>query len=325
MERNRARVHRVHTEEVGNVLAGHVRYAPLKSIWFNGMLASAIVGGLATVSLGAVVLWVVSTALVLLLGHSIGNHRLLVHRSFESPLWLERTLLWFGTQVGLAGPLGLVRQHDLRDHAQRQADCHPYLRHGNRWWRDAWWQLNCDLELREPPQIRIEPRLASDRYLHALERTWMLQQVPLAAVFFLWGGWAFVFWGVCARIAAAVFGHWAIGFLAHNHGPMPQVVRGAAVQGRNIRWASLLTMGECWHNNHHAWPGSARLGLRKGEWDPGWWLLVALRRARLVWNIRLPQDLPARSELSAAGEPSRPRGGYRKPGDFSAPRRASNC
>jgi hypothetical protein len=56
-------------------------------------------------------------------------------------------------------------------------------------------------------------------------------------------------------------------------------------------------MGECWHNNHHAFPGSARLGLAPGEWDPGWWVLLGLRRLGLVWAIRLPADLPNRPEL----------------------------
>lgn len=63
------------------------------------------------------------------------------------------------------------------------------------------------------------------------------------------------------------------------------------------RFTSLLTMGECWHNNHHAFPGSARLGLQPGEWDPGWWALQALRRIGLVWSPKLPADLPTRPEL----------------------------
>ncbi len=66
----------------------------------------------------------------------------------------------------------------------------------------------------------------------------------------------------------------------------------------HIRFTSLLTMGECWHNNHHAYPGSARLGLHAGEWDPGWWVLCALRQIGLVWQLRLPQDLPPRPELT---------------------------
>ena len=107
-----------------------------------------------------------------------------------------------------------------------------------------------------------------------------------------------MWWAVCARVTAGVFGHWLIGHLAHNHGAVHREVRGAAVQGRNIRFTSLLTMGECWHNNHHAYPGSARLGLAPGEWDPGWWVLLGLRRLGLVTNLRLPSDLPYRPELT---------------------------
>jgi fatty-acid desaturase len=117
------------------------------------------------------------------------------------------------------------------------------------------------------------------------------------------GGWAFVIWGVCARITAAVTGHWLIGHFAHNHGGMHHVVDGAAVQGRNVKWASLLTMGESWHNNHHAFPGSARLGLHANEWDPGWWMLQALKKLALVWRLRLPADLPVREELRRIAGP----------------------
>lgn len=130
-----------------------------------------------------------------------------------------------------------------------------------------------------------------------LEHTWMLQQLPPALALFAIGGWAFVFWGVCARITAGIFGHWLIGYFAHNHGPMHAEVHGAAVQGHNIRFVSLLTMGECWHNNHHAYPGSACLGLYAGEWDPAWWTLLLLRRAGLAWDLRLPHQLPQRPEL----------------------------
>jgi len=247
-------------------------------------------------------LFVSSTVVVLLFGHSIGNHRKLVHNSFQCPRWLEYALVYCGVQVGLAGPIGLLRQHELRDFAQRLPQCHPYLRHGSGMWRDAWWQLNCDLELVDPPTISIEARVMQDPLFRFLERTWMLQHLPWALAFWAWGGWGFVFWGVCARVSAGVFGHWIIGYLAHNHGTIVREVQGAAVQGRNVRLASLLTMGECWHNNHHAFPGSARLGLAPGEWDPGWWVLSGLKRTGLAWDIRLPADLPARAELRTLTE-----------------------
>ncbi len=296
--------HRARCENDSAVIEGAVVYAPLKSIWFIGMAFSAIIGGIATISVATIAIFLVTTATVLLFGHSLGSHRKLIHNSYQCPRWLEYLFVYLGVQVGLAGPIGLLRQHELRDYAQRLPDCHDYLRHGSSFWKDAWWQLNCDLRLATPPHIELEPRIANDRFYRFLERTWMLQQLPPALLLFAWGGWAFVFWGVCARVTAGVFGHWVIGYFAHNHGGMHYEVSGAAVQGRNIALTSLLTMGECWHNNHHAFPGSARLGLHAGEWDPGWWTLLALRRVGLAWGFVLPADLPARPEVHALDLPS---------------------
>lgn len=268
------------------------------------MASAGIVGGIVTVSVGSVVLFFITTGIVLLFGHSLGSHRKLIHDSFTCPRWLEYTLVYLGVQVGLAGPIGLLRQHELRDFAQRLPDCHAYLRHGGGWLRDAWWQLCCELRLDEPPAVAIEPRIANDAFYRFLERTWMWQQLPWALLFFVWGGWGFVVWGVCARVTAGVFGHWLVGYFAHNHGELHYEVRGAAVQGRNVRLVSLLTMGECWHNNHHAFPGSARLGHSPGEWDPGWWALVAMQRLGWVDSLRLPEHLPARPELVQLAKPS---------------------
>jgi fatty-acid desaturase len=291
--------HRVHATDTSATLIGEVRYAPLKSLWFTTMALGALVGGALDFTWAAFIVFLATTGTVLLLGHSLGSHRKLIHDSYQCPKWLEYVLVWFGVQVGLAGPLGLLRQHELRDYAQRLPDCHDYLRHGRSFWRDAWWQLHCELRLAHPPTLHVEPRIANDRFYRFLERTWMAQQLPVALVLYALGGWGFVFWGTCARVTAGVLGHWLIGWFAHNRGAMHYEVRGAAVQGRNIPFTSLLTMGESWHNNHHAFPGSARLGLFAGEWDPGWWVLMVLRASGLAWGIRLPSALPLRAELRA--------------------------
>ena len=293
--------HRVAATDPAAVCDGRVHWSPVKSLWFLLMLAGGAVGGVFTFTWSAFALYVTSTAAVLLLGHSLGNHRKLVHDSFECPKWLEYALVYCGVQVGLAGPIGLLKQHDLRDFAQRLPRCHDYLRHGSGPWRDAWWQLNCELALDRAPAIRIEPRIATDRFYVFLERSWMAQHVPWAVALYGLGGWAWVCWGLCARVATSVFGHWLIGYFAHNHGEVLREVQGAAVQGHNVRFVSLLTMGECWHNNHHAFPGSAQLGLAPGEWDPGWWALCGLQRLGLAWRIRLPADLPHRPEVRAVG------------------------
>src|SRR6185369_9429488 len=131
------------------------------------------------------------------------------------------------------GPLGLLRTHDLRDYAQRLPTCHDFLTHGRVPWLDAWWQLHCELRLARPPVIHVESHIENDAVYRFLQRTWMAQQLPWALAFYAIGGCGFVFWGVCARVATGVFGHWLIGYFAHNHGLMHHEVCGAAVQGRN--------------------------------------------------------------------------------------------
>src|SRR5689334_20657579 len=92
--------HRVAALNQGWVRDGVVRYAPGKSLWFLSMLAGALVGGALTFTWSAFAVFVVSTITVLLFGHSLGNHRKLVHDSFACPKWLEYVLVYCGVQVG---------------------------------------------------------------------------------------------------------------------------------------------------------------------------------------------------------------------------------
>src|SRR5215813_6557310 len=124
--------HRVSTDDLDSVCDGQVRYAPMRSLWFLAMTGAAIAGGIVFFSWPGLLVFFATTGAVLLLGHSLGSHRKLIHNSYECPKWLEYFLVYMGVQVGLAGPLGLMRQHELRDYAQRLTDCHPYLRHGRR-------------------------------------------------------------------------------------------------------------------------------------------------------------------------------------------------
>lgn len=283
----------------GDALAGVVRADPVKIAWVGGMLLAGMVGSALTATPGAVLLFVVTTLVTLCLGHSLGMHRRFIHRSYRCPRWMEVLFVHFGVLVGLAGPFGMLRTHDLRDWAQRQRECHPYFSHGSAWYRDILWQLFCRIELAAPPRIDIEPEIATDRWMRWMERTWMAQQLPWAALFYAIGGWGWVFWGIASRVSVSILGHWLVGYFAHNDGERHWHVEGAAVQGHNVRWCALVTMGESWHNNHHAFPGSARLGLEPSQWDPGWWVLRALEKLGLASDFVLPERLPLRPELRA--------------------------
>jgi stearoyl-CoA desaturase (delta-9 desaturase) len=247
-----------------------------------------------------VLIFLVLTYVTLLLGHSVGMHRKLIHRSFECPKWLERTLVYLGVLVGMAGPLGILRIHDIRDWAQREPRCHDFFAHRRSIWQDALWQLACRFEFDRPPEFVIEPEVRDDRFYQWLERTWMLHQIPIATVLFMFGGWGWVVWGVCLRVTVSVCGHWVVTYITHNPGPSPWLVRGAGVQASNLKGYGLLTMGECWHNNHHAFPESARIGLSKDELDPGWLVIGFLHRLGLVTRVGTPRQPSLRDDLSDA-------------------------
>ena len=279
-------------------VAGRVVWDPLHSLWNGGMMAATLIAGPLTISSAALAIFVVTTGAGLLLGHSVGFHRRMIHGSFKCPLWLEHFLVWVGTAVGISGPFWMIRAHDLRDWAQRQPDCHDYLANRRPMLIDAIWQMHGRLALDRPPAFDYG-RIGRDRFYRFLERTWMLQQLPIAGVLYLMGGWGFVVWGVCARITASVVGHWFVGHLAHTHGPQTWLVKGAGVQAHDVPWAAVLTMGEGWHNNHHAWPGSARIGLYPGQSDWGWRFIQMLERLGLAWDVRTPETMGERPLVMA--------------------------
>lgn len=302
---DRCRVNSLIENEGSSPVGGTVHWDPVHSLWHGAMLAVSLALAPVLFSWGALAMFLALTGASLLLGHSVGFHRRLIHRSFECPLWLERGLVWIGTAVGMGGPLWMIRTHDLRDWAQRQSDCHDYFAHRGGMLRDYWWQVHCRLELDAPPRFDFG-RAGRDRFYRWLEASWMAQQLPIAALLFALGGWGWVVWGVCLRVTVSVTGHWFIGHLAHTRGPQTWLVRHAGVQAHDVPWAAIPTMGEAWHNNHHAYPGSARIGLHPGQSDWGYAFIRLLERSGLAWNVVLPEDLDRAAALRPAPQAEGP-------------------
>ena len=281
----------------GNASSGAVYFDPAKAIWLGAMILLGTIGSILTVSISAILLFVSFTLVTLCFGHSLGMHRRFIHRSYVCPKWMEYFFVHLGVLVGLAGPLGMLKTHDMRDWAQRQDECHDFFAHGKWWMHDAYWQLFCSIKLDTPPPFQPEAEIANDPVYTFMEKTWMLQQLPWAVLFYWVGGWSWVFWGICSRVVVSVFGHWLIWYFAHNSGHRDWHVEGAAVQGFNIPFFAFLTMGESWHNNHHAFPGSAKLGLESNQIDPGWSVLLLLEKLGLVSDLVTPDALTDRTEL----------------------------
>jgi len=294
----------VDTRNYADPNIGAVRWSASKSLWWLGMTLTWVWFATTTVSIDSIAVFLVTTAITLCLGHSLGMHRKLIHHAFDCPKWLERVCVYLSTLVGLGGPFTMMRTHDTRDWAQRLPQCHPFLSHQNNLLKDFYWQLHCKLHLDYPPSLRYPDCIQNDRFYKLLQTTSILQQGLFGVVLFIFGGWPWVVWGVCARVSVSVFGHWLIGFFAHNKGHRSWHLNRVAVQGYNVKGFGLITFGECWHNNHHAFPGSAKLGLEHNQADPGWLVLMVLKQLGLVWNVKTPENLKHRDNLRKLSQSS---------------------
>jgi sn-1 stearoyl-lipid 9-desaturase len=280
-----------------NAVEGKVVWLPAKSIWISSMTIIALIGAPLTFSYSALALFLITAAITICAGHSVGMHRMFIHKAFDAPLWLRRLLVYLGTLVGMGGPFGVMTIHEIRDWAQQQTDCHDFFAHRKGFLHDSFWQMHCNIKLHNPPELIIEAEVLNDPFFRFLERTWMLQQLPWAILFFYFGGWSWVIWGICLRVAASLTGHWLVVHFSHQGGHQGWAVEGVAVQGYNLRNLSLITFGESLHGNHHAFPRSARLGLEDGQLDPGWWLIKTLRFLGLVENVMEPAEVGEREGL----------------------------
>jgi sn-1 stearoyl-lipid 9-desaturase len=112
-DRDAFRVNSLAGLEHASPVEGEVIWDPVRSIWNSGMFLAAAILGPLTFSWSALVVFLVTAGVTLCAGHSVGFHRRLIHRSFDCPKWLEYTLIWLGTLVGMGGPIWTMRLHDM--------------------------------------------------------------------------------------------------------------------------------------------------------------------------------------------------------------------
>jgi sn-1 stearoyl-lipid 9-desaturase len=295
--RDAFRINGLEFDDTCSPVEGTVRWDSVRSLFNGAMLVAALVLGPLYFTWPAVAVFLGLSALTLCCGHSVGFHRRMIHRSFKCPKWLEYVMVYLGTAVGMGGPLWTIRTHDMRDWAQRTPRCHDYYAHRAGFWRDAWWYLHCRMELKHPPRFNPGPDILEDPVYQFLQRTAMLQQLPIGIVLYLTGGMPFLVWGVFVRVAACTTMHWYISRIAHTRGPQTWTVDGAGMMGHNVALWAVPTMGESWHNNHHAFPASARHGDGEGQIDIGFLYVRLLEFFGLAWDVQTPESLPQRRGL----------------------------
>ncbi|WP_448562514.1 acyl-CoA desaturase [Trichothermofontia sp.] len=239
--------------------------------------------------------WGVGTALFLHwvtggLGITLGFHRLITHRSFQTPKWLEYFFAFCGAlacQGGVIDWVGLHRQH--HQFSDQPLDPHDSNR-GFLWSHIGWMCFkNPDLE-----GIRRYTRdLNDDPVYEFLDRCFIPIQVVLGVILFLLGGWPLVVWGVFFRLVLVFHCTWLVNSATHLFGYKSHE---SGDRSTNCWWVALLTYGEGWHNNHHAYQYSARHGLAWWEVDMTWMTIQLLQFLGLANKVRLPNFSTTESE-----------------------------
>jgi stearoyl-CoA desaturase (delta-9 desaturase) len=247
--------------------------------------------------------------LVTALGITVGYHRLFTHRSFETSAVVRFVLAVLGSmavQGSLRKWVALHRRH--HQHSDEPGDPHSPHLHGRGipgllrglWHAHLGWVFKAD-----PPDL--------DRYVKDLRQSpllcvasalfplWVVLGLLLPALLgglitLSWGGVLLgLVWGGLARIFLVHHVTWSVNSVCHLWGEQPFQV--GADQSRNNFLFGVLALGEGWHNNHHAFPTSARHGLRWWQIDVSWWLIRALAWLRLAWKVKLPE----KQVLAASG------------------------
>ncbi|MBE9167288.1 fatty acid desaturase [Pleurocapsales cyanobacterium LEGE 06147] len=217
------------------------------------------------------------------IGICLTYHRLLTHRSFQVPQWLEYILATIGALALEGGPIFWVSAHRLHHSHTEDKDKDPYSASRGFWWSHMLW-----LFYHREPFFNYESykKYAADleryAYYRWLNRNFLLLQIPLGLLLYALGGWSFVIYGMFLRTVLLWHSTWLINSATHLRG-----YRNFSVDdgSRNLWWAAILTYGEGWHNNHHAHPRVAKAGQRWWEIDMTWWAIQILRILGLTKKI----------------------------------------
>jgi sn-1 stearoyl-lipid 9-desaturase len=244
--------------------------------------------------ISAVLAWVAGS-----LGIGMGYHRLLTHRSYKVPRLVEYALAVCGTLALEGGPINWIATHRIH-HAHSDDEGDPHTPLDGRWWAHIGWILTGTAQQHSEPVLeRYAPDLMADRFIVLLNRFYYAPLVLLGLTLLALGGWRLMFWGVFLRVTVGLHATWLVNSATHLWGKRRFETRD---NSRNSWWVALLTWGEGWHNNHHAYPTSARHGLAWYEIDFNWWgirFLQLLRLAKAIKHVRLKtlpqQRLPAES------------------------------
>jgi stearoyl-CoA desaturase (delta-9 desaturase) len=249
------------------------------------------------------------------LGITLGYHRMFTHRSFESSAAFRAVVAAAGSMAVQGSVITWVADH-RKHHAFTDRDGDPHTPHGfgpgfkgavqGLWHAHVGWLFET---VGTAERERFVPDLLKDRTLRAMDKLFIVFVVLGLAIPFalgwiiggtLWAALIGLLWGGLVRIFLLHHVTWSINSVCHFFGRKRFEVED---ESRNVFWLAPFSMGEAWHHNHHAFPTSAFHGLSWSERlaDPTGWLIAALEKMGLIWNVvRISPERQAAKLIASA-------------------------
>ncbi|HZU73774.1 MAG TPA: acyl-CoA desaturase [Acidimicrobiales bacterium] len=271
-----------------------------------------LAGGIAWLALGNRVSWLdlgLGVGLYLISGHgvTVGYHRLFTHRSFKAAPWLRVALAVAGSLALEGGVVSWVANHRLHHRlSDRPGDPHSPYRYGQSGWALArgmvWSHVAWLFRAPAADAERYARDLRSDRAIVVVDRLFPVLAVvslmlPFGVAWAATGslsaaGWALL-WAGAVRVTVLHHVTWSVNSLCHVLGRRPNA---NPDRSANVAMLALLSMGESWHNHHHAFPACARHGRGRGQIDSSARLIRLFETAGWATGVRWagePETLPA--------------------------------
>jgi sn-1 stearoyl-lipid 9-desaturase len=262
---------RINWRDLGIIVSFHLLLIPAFFYFSWQNLAIMLIGN-----------WVVGS-----LGVGLGYHRLLTHKSFKAPKWLEYILTIFGTMSLQNEPYKWVATHRIH-HAFTETDKDPHSTKPGFWWAHIVWIFKGTAQDHDEATFKkYVPDLLKDKGQQLIARFFYVPIILSAIIFFAIGGWGMVLWGVVVRVIFGWHTTWFVNSLSHLFGKR----RFETTDDSTNNWfVAVLTFGEGWHNNHHAFPTSARHGLAWYEFDMNWITIQIFKKIGWAKQIRVFEE-----------------------------------
>ena len=217
-------------------------------------------------------------------GLALGYHRLLTHRGFKTPKWLEYLITVCGTLCLQGGHIKWVANH-RQHHKFTDVEGDPHSPRKGFFHSHIGWMIYNDKSLNDPALLHYyAPDLYKDPVHVFLDKFWWLPTVILAIPLFYFGGFTALLWVIFVRVTFGLHFTWLVNSACHLWGKRPNAT---GDDSTNNWWVAILTWGEGWHNNHHMMPTRARHGLTWKQFDASWIFLRTLMFLRLAKDVKL--------------------------------------